>query len=256
MKKSKTISLLLAAALVVGGAGVVLAGEGGPPPRQDRKERRGADRYEWDGDRGYGPHCRMGDRCDGDEWQGRGPGMGRQGPRHGDDRFGPGMGMRMGPGMGMGMGMGPGMGMRMGPGMGMGYGMRVFEDLNLTPEQKTQMLDAITANFRARLEARLNMMEAMKKLHDVYGKDGAADAEIIAANQAVGEAKGKLDVLRKNGMDKFKAILTPEQAKILEDRFDSRFKGRDLDDQPVPGGRRGPGMRPGPEMRHGPGPQR
>lgn len=180
---------------------------------------------------GPGPHRwsrHMGDRWDG---PGRGPGMRGPGMRHPGGHWGPGMHM------GMGRGMGPGMHMGM------------MARLDLTPDQERQMVDLMTENYRQRLLAGLEMRNEHKKLRDLYESANPNHDAIVAANQAIGGAKGKMDVLARKFQTDMKAILTPDQQKKWEEYGDMKrdFKrdrdGKDGKRRP----QRGPGG-PGPKM--------
>lgn len=176
---------------------------------------------------GPGPHRwsgHMGARWDGPGM--RGPGMRRHPGKH----WGP--GMHMGRGMGMGMGM--------------------MRGLDLTAEQEKQMIDIMTENYRQRLLAGLEMRNEHKKLRDLYESDNPDHDAIIAANQALGAAKGKMDVQFRKFHNDLKSILTPEQQKKWEEFADRKpdFKRdrdgrRDRDGKPRPPHRQ---MGPGPRM--------
>ena len=211
--RSKPIALLLAAALLAGSASLAMAGErGGSGPRDER-----------------GGMC---DRWDGPRHDGN------RGGRHGD-------GWRDGPGRGdFGMGHGDfgGFGMRHG-----GFGPGFWMDLDLDATQKSKIVDILTNQFKTGLEARMELMDARKKLEDLRENDSVANADLIAANEAVGLAKGKLEVVQKSAREDIKKVLTPEQVKQLEERRDAPPSGDRKDD------RRGDDGRPDrPGRHHGP----
>ncbi len=153
-----------------------------------------------------------------------------------------GMGMRMGRGMMMRQGrMDRGMrhgdrgmrGMRgwrggcdsmgtRGMGMGRGFGFGMMRRLDLTPEQQKQIVDAMAENYRDRLLARIELGEAFEKLREARNTDPVNADAVIAANQAVGAATGKLDALSRTFADKIKPLLTPEQLKKAEAMRDGR----------------------------------
>lgn len=239
----KTFALIMAAALLAGSAQIAL-GEDTPLPRDDPRMAGEVAAY---GGWGRGPGWGRGHpgRHDGfrrgdagpRDW-GRGPGRfegcpGFDGPRH---RSGP--GHRFG---GMGMGMGHGMG-RM-----------PFAQLDLTADQKARLIDVATTQFRAGLEAKMEMMDAQKKLWDLRDDDSASSDAIIQANAAVGAAKGKLEALRNQAKDEFAKVLTPEQLKKLEER---RVGPPPFGDRRFEDGRPGPGPRgPGHHGDRMPGPR-
>ncbi|MCD8140794.1 MAG: Spy/CpxP family protein refolding chaperone [Planctomycetaceae bacterium] len=177
-----------------------------------------------------------------------GPREGRPGPR--DGRSGPhnrdfGPRGHWGRGPAHDMGMGP-----IGHGM---FGPRFMDELELTEEQKTQMVDAMTATFREGLLARMEMAEARKALRNLREMESTDADAIISMNEAMGAAKGKMDALRIKAKEQFDTILTPEQRAKLDERKDDwkkEWNDRDDDEDGPREGRRGP--RHG---RHGPGPR-
>lgn len=238
----KTFALIMAAALLAGSVQIAL-GEDTPLPQDDQRIDGGMAAR--DG-RGPGPgwgkrHGGMHDGRHGDfrrgdagprDW-GRGPGgPGRFGgcPAFGGPRHQAGPGPQFG-GMGMGM--------------GQGFGRLPFDQLDLTAGQKTKLIDIATNNFRAGLEAKVEMMDAHKKLRDMRDDKSVSADAIIQANTELGAAKGKMEVLRRQFRDDVEKVLTPDQLKTLEER-------RMGPPPPPPGDRRLGDGRPGPGPR-GPG---
>lgn len=151
---------------------------------------------------------------------------------------------------GKGFGRGPGMGHGMGPGMFFGH--RMMDELELTDAQKTQMVDLMTARFREGLLVRMELADAHKKVRELTDADTPDSAAIIAANEALGAARGKMEALGLTAKEEFKKVLTPEQQAKLDEMRDRRWGDRDGEDGPRPdrrpgreGGRRGPGPRGG-----------
>lgn len=151
----------------------------------------------------------------------------------------------------------PGRGHRFGFDGGMHFGMmgpRFMDELELTADQRSKILDAATESFRERLELRWELADAHKKLRELNDADTPDYDAIVAANEELGAVKGKLDVARRKVADRFDSILTAEQREKIEqfredkrpDREERRgFRGRD--DRP---GRRDP------RLQRGPGPRR
>lgn len=146
---------------------------------------------------------------------------------------------------------------------GMGGGMmmhpRAMLKLDLTDAQITQVVDLMSQNYRDRMLATIERVRAYEKLADLHESDSADHDAILAANQAVGTAQGKLDVLAKKLQAGIKDILTPDQLQKMEDMkkdmrkdMKKRFDGR-RDDRRDDGERRGP--RGGPRTLRGPGPR-
>lgn len=218
--KRKPIALLLAAAMLAGAMYTASAGENESPPAADDQEF-----------------------CEG--WcPGRGPGGPRGWGRHDRDRDD----RRGGPGRrDPGFHRGDFDGMHHGMGFGMGFGRRGWDKIQLDDAQKAKMVDVMTANFRAGLVAKMEMMEAQKKLGELRDDDSASAEAIVAVNAKLGEAKGKLEVLGRKSRDDIRAILTPEQQKTLDEMRDAPPPRPGKRDGKRPGGpddRRPP--RPGP----------
>lgn len=175
----------------------------------------------------------------------------RNGPRGGHRNFGHGPAMarhmKRGDGHGMGMGMG---GMMLKP--------RLLSELDLTEQQIDKIIDLMAENYRDRLKATLERYQANEKLADLHRADSADHDAIMEANQAVGTAQGKLDVLKNKFRTDLKSVLTPEQQQKMDDfrkdrkdRFDGCGPDRD-------GGRDRPRDGKGPRQPHmmrGPGPR-
>lgn len=179
---------------------------------------------------------------------GEGRPEGRRGP--GDDICRPEGGWRGGRGHGPAMGRrhpgkGFGRGFGMGPGM-FGFGHRLMDELELTDAQKTQLVDVLTAKFRESLLARMELADAHQKARELTNAEtpdsAAIIAAIIAANEALGAARGKMEALALTAKDDLKKILTPEQVAKLEEMKGKRFADRDDEDGPGPDRRFGPRM--------------
>ncbi len=222
--RSKHFAALLAAILLTGAANFAVAADANASDDQTmncpRMERKWRDR---DNDGPRGRHW-QGDR-DRRDWRDDRDGRdGRDGPRHRDGWHGrdfdggrfegrPGHHMGMRPGMGMGMGMGPA--------MRLGLGGRAWEQLDLTDAQKKQLVDVLVDNYRSFLETRLEVMGAAGKVRDLRENDSATSDEIIAANTALGAARGKMEALVQGFRQNVEKLLTPEQLKKLEDMRDN-----------------------------------
>lgn len=138
-----------------------------------------------------------------------------------------------------------------GPGM-FGFGHRVMDELELSDAQKTQVVDVLTAKFREGLLARMEMADARKQLRDASEAESPDAAAIVAANEAMGAARGKMEALGLTAKDDLRKILTPEQAAKLDEMRQSWRADRDDDDDDAPRPHRRPGPRHG---RPGPGPR-
>lgn len=138
-----------------------------------------------------------------------------------------------------------------------GMNVNTMLKLGLTDDQIKQAVDLMTENYRERLTATVERVRAYEKLADLHESGGSDHDAIIAANQAVGLAQGKLEVLANKLQSGLKNILTPEQQTKMDElkqewkkRFDERREGREGPD----GERRGK-IRGGPRTLRGPGPR-
>lgn len=195
--RSKLFALLLAATLLAGSTGTSWAGETGDTSARSENGWRDAD-PDNDGFRRPGRRGHMG--------RGFGNHRGR-----GDGRnfgHGPAMTRRGG---------GPG-GRWNGNGMHHGgmFGPAMAERLGLDQAQKDKLLDAMTENYRAVLEAKMELQEAKFKLNELRRSSDAAAEDIVAANEALGAAKGRMEVTMRQSREALESILTPEQKEKLE----------------------------------------
>lgn len=125
------------------------------------------------------------------------------------------------------------------PGMrhaSMMFGPRIWEKLQLTSDQKTKVVDILTNNYRAKLEAKIEMIEARRVMRELYASDAPQGEAVVAAHTAMGALRGKMEVLDRQLKDELKNILTPEQQKTLDDMRKPKPR------KPGPDGR-GPGGR-------------
>ena len=101
-----------------------------------------------------------------------------------------------------------------------GFGMHgnCWEAIDLTERQRADMIDLMTKRYKAELELRMEMRDLRNATRDVWERDTATPDEIIAANTALGAARGKLDALRYQCREEMKNILTEEQLQTLDDR--------------------------------------
>lgn len=144
----------------------------------------------------------------------RGPGDHRWG---GGPGHGPAM-MHHGPGMkGMDRGKGPGM-----------FGMRFMDRLDLQDAQKTKIVDILTNSFRDRLMTGMEMQDAARKLRELRESESPDHDAIVAAYQAVGASRGKMEVIGRKMRQDVRAVLTPEQVQKL-DEMDRRPPRPDRD---------------------------
>lgn len=163
----------------------------------------------------------------------------------------------------------PGMGMMHRGGMRHGgmrhdmFGPRFMDELDLTAEQKTALIDVVSDNFKARMQAKMELHDAIAALRNLRESDNPDHDALIAANAAVGTAQGRMDVADRKLKAEVRALLTPEQAQKLDDRREMMETRREemRNNRPERGMRddnfRGPGHRgPGPReggMRRGGG---
>jgi len=158
------------------------------------------------------------------EHEGKGPGMGMGGKEH--EGKGPGMGMGPGAKEHEHEGKGPGMGM--GPGMDheheMHEGMmgKLFDDLGLTPEQKTKLHAKLDAQMKADHAAMKQKMEAMEKHMDAVGtafEGDKFDAKKAGVGSQTKEMVKTMATQKVQFVETVLAVLTPEQRAKFADHL-------------------------------------
>ncbi|MDR1534068.1 MAG: hypothetical protein LBU64_03085 [Planctomycetota bacterium] len=103
-----------------------------------------------------------------------------------------------------------------------------LEELGLDPAQKTRLVEELAAGYKVGLEARLEIRESLGNLRRLRNDPNASGEAIVAANAALGEAKGKLEASRRQSEGKIRALLTPEQLERLDrTRREPPFRGGD-----------------------------
>jgi Spy/CpxP family protein refolding chaperone len=146
-----------------------------------------------------------------------------------------------GTGMGQRMGGGPGMGHRMDHemdhemGMGMGFGRGFLRGLDLSDAQQDKVFELRHAQAPAERAKRKAAREAMQGLRTLAMSDAydAKKAKELAQTHA--QAMVELAVMRAEFAQKVRALLTPEQRKLADERLAQRAGAGDGP---------GPGRRP------------
>lgn len=134
------------------------------------------------------------------------------------------------------------------------FGMPMIRDLDLSADQKNQVVDAMVDVYRQRLLLQMQQDEAFQKLRKEYESGKPNRDVVVDLNRTLGELKGKLDTTGHDYVEKLQSVLTTDQqAKVKEHLEDiaKRFKERREGRRGGPDGR-GPG---GPKMMRGPGPR-
>lgn len=98
-----------------------------------------------------------------------------------------------------------------GPGMQFGFDPRTWGNIELTPSQKSRLLDVMTDNFRASQEAILEQMEARR------GREEPRRGGRPREGGKPPEGNARLSTLQRQLRQEIEAILTPEQLKQLGD---------------------------------------
>ena len=124
---------------------------------------------------------------------------------------------------------GPGLG---GPG-GMGPGVGILQDLNLSDEQRDQALEITESHQIGMIKARGDLIKAHDALRNALQGDPLNEETVRQAYKKLSSLKEDQLVVRAKMMTELKAILTPEQVKLLDDRKADRTDGAKQ--------RRGPG---------------
>ncbi|HEU0202490.1 MAG TPA: Spy/CpxP family protein refolding chaperone [Burkholderiaceae bacterium] len=153
---------------------------------------------------------------------GMGPGMmsGYGGGMMGGYGMGPGM---MG-GYGRGYGMGPGTmgGYGMGPGMmgGHGVGGAALFSLDLTPEQRKQVVSIQDQVRKSNWDLMGKMQDEMAKQRDAFAETGKRDrAAIAAANKRMFELRQQMLDNAFDAGEKIEKVLTPQQREQLKKQW-------------------------------------
>jgi Spy/CpxP family protein refolding chaperone len=103
----------------------------------------------------------------------------------------------------------------------------MLEELALDAGQKGKIIDLLTADYKSRLDIRLEIQELYKKLGELRDDPEAASDAIVSASAALGEARGRLEAAaRRTVREEVRAILTPEQQRMLEEEAPRGCGGR------------------------------
>ncbi len=114
---------------------------------------------------------------------------------------------------------GPGLG---GPG-GMGPGVGILQDLNLSDEQRDQALEITESHQIGMIKARGDLIKAHDALGDALHGDPLNEEMVRQAYEKLSSLKEDLLVAKAKMMSDLKAILTPEQVQLLNERTAERF---------------------------------
>lgn len=125
---------------------------------------------------------------------------------------------------------------------------RMFQALNLTPEQKSKMETLRSAQMKEMAQLRADAQIAQIDLRDLLRQDNPSDSDVKAKVAAVTKTRGKIMESQVAFGLKMKQVLTPEQRQKLQDLREQHMRR---------GGQRG-WMRPGGGrmfQQHRPGPR-
>jgi predicted nucleic acid-binding Zn-ribbon protein len=102
----------------------------------------------------------------------------------------------------------------------------MLDELALDAGQKGKIVDLLTADYKSRLDIRLEIQELYEKLGELRDDPEAASDAIVSANAALGEARGRLEAAARRTAREVRAILTPEQRRTLEEEAPRGCGGR------------------------------
>lgn len=116
---------------------------------------------------------------------------------------------------------GPGPG---GPGFG-GPGLGAIMGLNLSDSQRDQALKIMETHEIDRIKARGEIIKGNDNLRKALQADKFNEQDVRNAYKKLSSIQEEMLISRAKAMTEMKAILTPEQAKLLEERTAERFDG-------------------------------
>ena len=111
-----------------------------------------------------------------------------------------------------------------GPGLGLG-GLRAFLDLNLSDSQQ-EIITNITNKYQGlRQSLRDRLIETKQNLDSVVKADPFDEAAVRTAFGEASVVRADMFVLRAQMMTEMKAVLTPEQLELLQERRTTKTYG-------------------------------
>ena len=103
---------------------------------------------------------------------------------------------------------------------------RMTRRLDLTPEQSKQVETIVKETQQQMNDARKNIKENRKKLHELMQQDEYNEADIRKIADELGELKSDMIVLRSQQMHKIREILTEEQRARMNDMRERMVRRR------------------------------
>ena len=111
------------------------------------------------------------------------------------------------------------MGKRQGMGMGQNFGTKMFTALNLTDAQKDKISSLRETHQKAMIDLKAQMQKDMLTLKDLRSKEDVSRNDVIAAVEKLNKSRDAMAIERANHMMDVRAVFTPEQIKLLKDKF-------------------------------------
>ena len=114
------------------------------------------------------------------------------------------------------------------------YGLKTMIQLNLTPEQQSQILGIIEKYDNQRKSLKGSLREARRSLARVLQAEQPDENEIRNALHRAAPIREELLVMRVKMMAELKSVLNSEQLQLLANRKAHRYQGRKAWSGPVP----------------------
>lgn len=104
-------------------------------------------------------------------------------------------------------------------------GLKTFIDLDLSETQKTEVLSIIDKYQDKRQSTRENLREARENLRNAMKSDQFNEDGLRTAYRQVSSIQEDMLVLRMQMKSELKALLTPEQLELLQEKKERRLAG-------------------------------
>ena len=108
-------------------------------------------------------------------------------------------------------------GMRMG--MGQNFGGKFLTQLNLTDAQKDKINTLRDTHQKKMIDLRADLQKDQLTLKELRTRDNLTRDEVIAAVEKINKDKDAISLAMANHLYDVREILTPEQRKLIKDKF-------------------------------------
>jgi Spy/CpxP family protein refolding chaperone len=104
-------------------------------------------------------------------------------------------------------------------GMGQCFGTKMYTALNLTDAQKDKISSLKETHQKAMIDLKAQMQKDMLTLKDLRAKEGVSRNDVIAAVEKLNKSRDAMAIERANHMMDVRSVFTPEQRKMLKDKY-------------------------------------